>query len=108
MSERRSIARDLAATGCGCDEDIAPNCAHMQDGCCTYTAFGIEKALDAAHAAGREAGMREAAGIAYSAPHYVGGMGLDEFGVMPPGSPYDKGRHDAMKAILSAIRKPKT
>ena len=61
---------------------------------------------EAAEAKLREAradGMREAARIAYGAPHYVSGMDPDEFGVMPPPSPNDRGRHDAMKAILSAI-----
>jgi hypothetical protein len=58
VSDRRSIARDLAAIGCGCDEDMAGHCVHMQDGCCTHTAFWIEKALDDACAAGMKAAMR--------------------------------------------------
>ena len=53
--------------------------------------------------AARAEGMREAARISYGCPDYVSRMDVDEFGVLPPGSPYDQGRHDAMKAILSAI-----
>ena len=63
----------------------------------------LENAVGEALASARAEGMREAARIAYGCPDYVSSMDLDEFGVMPPDSPYDRGRHDAMRAILSAI-----
>lgn len=38
---------------------------------------------------------------AYAEPHYLGPEGMErgEDGVLPPGSPYDRGRYDARKAV---------
>lgn len=50
----------------------------------------------------REKALEEAARAAYSCPHYViGGLDTDADGVLLPGSPYDRGRYDAYRAIRS-------
>ncbi len=45
--------------------------------------------------------LERAAVAAYSKPHYLGpdGMTPGADGLLPPGSPYDRGRYDARKAV---------
>lgn len=45
--------------------------------------------------------LKEAAVAAYSEPFYLGpeGMNPGPDGLLPPGSPYDRGRYDARKAV---------
>lgn len=62
--------------------------------------------LAAAEARGREAGLREAAAVAYKVPEYINSFEPDELGRLQPGSPYDRGRYDAANAILSLIGTP--
>lgn len=65
---------------------------------------GVREAL-------REDVLKEAMNAAYSSPHYLGPDGVtpDADGLLQPGSPYDRGRYDARKAIaaLLAKREPK-
>jgi hypothetical protein len=41
------------------------------------------------------------ADAAYSVPSYVRSTELDEEGLLKPGSPYDRGRRDARRAVLA-------
>lgn len=68
--------------------------------------FEMADKLEAAEEANkrlRAETIEECAKVAYNFPHYVNGdfSQRDEEGLMLPGSPYDRGRYDARKAIRS-------
>lgn len=48
--------------------------------------------------------LADAAVAAYDEPHYLGPGGMDGDGLLPPGSPYDRGRYDARKAVEKIAR----
>jgi hypothetical protein len=51
--------------------------------------------------------ISECAIAAYSCPAYVlGRLETDEDGVLMPGSPYDRGRYDAYRAIRAMLARP--
>ncbi|RWE46805.1 MAG: hypothetical protein EOS79_11485 [Mesorhizobium sp.] len=54
----------------------------------------------------REA-LERASVAAYSEPHYLGSEGFERGadGLLPPGSPYDRGRYDARKAVEAVARR---
>ena len=57
-------ARDLCNVGCGCDDDATDGCPNWNGERCTYAALTIQRALEAA----RAAGMREAMEIVVGCP----------------------------------------
>lgn len=65
----------------------------------------LQEALAAAEARiteTRKKALEEAARAAYAFPSYVlGALQTDEDGVLLPGSPYDRGRYEAYRAIRS-------
>jgi hypothetical protein len=50
--------------------------------------------------------LADAAVAAYDEPHYLGPEGMERGadGLLPPGSPYDRGRYDARKAVEKIAR----
>jgi hypothetical protein len=71
---------------------------------CTVPLYARPAAADAGvREALREAALKEAMNAAYSSPHYLGSEGMtpDADGLLQPGSPYDRGRYDARKAIAA-------
>lgn len=50
--------------------------------------------------------LERAATAAYGEPHYLGPEGMERGadGLLPPGSPYDRGRYDARKAVEKIAR----
>lgn len=60
-----------------------------------------KKQLREAKADAWDEAMKAASGVVYSTPNYT--MGVDELGKYKPGSPYDRGRYDAMTAIRNLV-----
>lgn len=84
--------------------------AEQEDRTILYkAAAALRRSTETDKPGAREAALEEAAKVAYSDPHYVSNpRDVDEHGLLLPGSPYDRGRYDASRAIRALSASPLT